>query len=98
MVIFAGPNGSGKTTIINQFIKEYSLSAYEYINPDKYAKDYFSNIEDEYERYLRAFAFADYKRNAALQEKRNFIIETVNATTNKFDFYKQCKVTATILL
>ena len=91
LVIFAGPNGSGKSTIVNKFIEEYNLKDFEYISPDVYAKEYFSHVEDELKRYEKAFAYADYKRKSALMERRNFIVETVNSTTSKFDFYRECK-------
>ena len=91
LVIFAGPNGSGKSTTCSNFIEEYGIKGFEYISPDIYAKEYFSDVENELERYGLAFAYADYKRKSALIEKRNFIVETVNSTTSKFDFYRECK-------
>ena len=91
LLIFAGPNGSGKSTIIKKFIEEYNLSGFEYISPDIYAKEYFYGEEDEIKRYESAFAYAAYKRKSALMERRNFIVETVNSTTSKFEFYQECK-------
>lgn len=91
LIIFAGPNGSGKSTIITAFKQELHLDGFEYINPDIYAREFFGNTKDEKERYLKAFKFAEYKRQTAVDESKNIIIETVNSTNDKFDFYGHCK-------
>ncbi len=43
---FAGPNGSGKTTIIEKFIKQNCLDTIEFVNADIIAKTQFSDIGD----------------------------------------------------
>lgn len=91
LIIFAGPNGSGKSTIITAFQRGINIENFEYINPDIYAREYFGNIEDEYDRYMKAFKYAEYKRQAAVEDGKNFIIETVNSTDKKFAFYDYCK-------
>lgn len=90
LFIFAGPNGSGKSTIINAFIKNLGLTDFEYICPDIYARKLFFETQDE-DSYKKAFKFAEYKRNRAVAENKNIIIETVNSTTDKFAFYRECK-------
>jgi len=90
LFIFAGPNGSGKSTVLSEFIEKFNLKDFEYINPDIYAKEFFSGIDDEIKRYQAAFSFAEHKRAKALEENKRIIIETVNSTTNKFDFYSEC--------
>jgi predicted ABC-type ATPase len=91
LFIFAGPNGSGKSTIISEFISKYRLDDFEYINPDIYAKLYFYDVENELERYKKAFTYAEYKRKSAIADGKSIIIETVNSTENKFQFYEKCK-------
>ena len=90
LYVFAGPNGGGKSTLIAQFIKEYKLTDFEYISPDIYARTLFAKIPDEMEKYQKAFDFAEKVRDSALKNNKKIIIETVNSTANKFDFYKQC--------
>jgi len=90
LYVFAGPNGGGKSTLIAQFIKEYNLTDFEYISPDIYAKTLFSKILDEKEKYQKAFDYAELVRAYMLENNKSMIIETVNSTANKFDFYKQC--------
>lgn len=90
LFIFAGPNGSGKSTVLAQFIQKFNLQNYEYINPDIYARKFFSDITEETERYKAAFEFADYTRELCLEHNKDIIIETVNSTDNKFEFYRRC--------
>ena len=91
LIVIAGPNGSGKSTLIKQFIEYFNLFDYEYINSDIYARNLFSNIQDEKEKYLKAFEIEKGKKETALKESRNFIMETVNSSDKNFDFYKRCK-------
>lgn len=91
LIIFAGPNGSGKSTIISAFKRGIDLDEFEYVNPDIYAREYFFDVEDEYERYMKAFKYAEYKSQAIVDGGKNFMIETVNSTDKKFEFYNNCK-------
>lgn len=91
LFILAGPNGSGKSTLITHLIKKLELKDYEYINPDLYASSFFSYIENEKDRYIKAFEFAEQVRRDCLEKNKKMIIETVNSTLTKFDFYKSCK-------
>ena len=91
LVVVAGPNGTGKSSFVKAFKDEYGLTDFEYINPDIYAVKFFSDIVEEEARYHLAFELAEYKCEEALKENRNIIIETVNSTTRKFDFYRECK-------
>ena len=90
LFIFAGPNGGGKSTLIAQFIEYYKLTDFEYISPDIYARTLFSKILDEKEKYQKAFDYAEKVRVLALENRKCILIETVNSTTNKFDFYREC--------
>ena len=91
LIVIAGPNGSGKSTLIKQYVEYHNLFDYEYINSDIYARNLFSNIQDEKEKYLKAFEIEKGKKETALKENRNFIMETVNSSDKNFDFYKHCK-------
>ena len=91
LIVIAGPNGSGKSTLIKQYIEYFNLFDYEYINSDIYARTLFSDVQDEKEKYLKAFEIEKGKKETALKESRNFIMETVNSSDKNFDFYKRCK-------
>ena len=43
MIVIAGPNGSGKTTITTQFLHHEWAEGTLYINPDNVAKDVFGD-------------------------------------------------------
>lgn len=84
VVIFAGPNGSGKTSLIDQ-IKEtgletvkgiYPLPAY-FINPDQVAKDLQGDFPDQNSRDEAAQSAAMRIRAEATASKLPFAFETV---------------------
>ena len=80
LIVIAGPNGSGKSTLIKQYIEYFNLFDYEYINSDIYARTLFSDVQDEKEKYLKAFEIEKGKKETALKENRSFIMETVNSS------------------
>ena len=43
MIIIAGPNGSGKTTVTQKFLRHEWSEAVLYINPDQIANDVFGD-------------------------------------------------------
>ncbi len=86
LYLFAGPNGSGKSTLIKDYISYYGLDDIEYICPDIYASELFSDTEDVYERYKKAMDFAAYKREKLLSAGKSMIMETVLSRSGKLDF------------
>lgn len=46
LIVIAGPNGSGKTTITTQILQHEWMENAVYINPDQIAKDKFGDIYD----------------------------------------------------
>ena len=90
LYIVAGPNGSGKSTFISEFIELFNKN-YVLINADSIAHELFSDVKDDVKRYKKAFAYADELMNKALKEQKDILIETVNSSTHKDEFYKRCK-------
>ncbi len=86
LYLFAGPNGSGKSTLIKDYISFYGLEDVEYICPNIYASELFSDISDVYERYKKAMDFAEYKRERLLAAAQSLIMETVLSRSDKLDF------------
>lgn len=91
LYVFEGPNGSGMSTIIKDYIEYYGLTDIEYICPDIYASKLFSDIPNVYERYAKAMDFASYKRERLLNEGRSMIMETVLSRSDKPDFILKAK-------
>lgn len=68
MVLFAGPNGSGKTRLYQLKFAEKSLKNIEYVNPDLLAQKYGSEIRGGREAIKR--------RNELIASKTSFVSES----------------------
>lgn len=84
VVVFAGPNGSGKTSLIND-IQETGLATVRgvyplpavFINPDQVAKDLPGDFPDQHARDVAAQSAAMRLRAEAIASKLPFAFETV---------------------
>ena len=83
LVVIAGPNGSGKTTIVSQFNTDPQAPE-NYVNADDIAKQYPMSSLD-------AANTADRHRNKLLSNRFSFTTETVLSTHRKIDLMKQAK-------
>ena len=89
---FAGPNGSGKSTTVNNFINENQLGEIPFINADVIAASAkCSHILDYTERNIFAANIADTLRNHYLENKKDFMFETVMSHPSKLDFLERAK-------
>lgn len=88
--IIAGPNGSGKTTITEQLLNDKWGADSIYINPDNIAKEMFGDWNSE-ESVLKAAKYATEQRNDLLEQRRNFVFETVLSSEEKVDFIRKAK-------
>ena len=79
IIVFAGPNGSGKTTV-TQFAKVIEP----YINADEIKKA--NNCSD-----LEAAQKADEMRNELVENKQSFTFETVLSTDRNLKLLKKAK-------
>jgi len=85
LIIIAGPNGSGKTTITEQLLAHEWGDECVYINPDNIAKDQFGDWNSE-EAVLKAAKFATEQRYSLLAENRSVVFETVLSSDEKVDY------------
>ena len=90
LIVIAGPNGSGKTTITSRVLQHEWLEDSIYINPDNIAKDKFGDWNNQ-ESVLKAAQYCEELREECLKKKQSMIFETVMSTTNKLDFIKRAK-------
>lgn len=90
LIVIAGPNGSGKTTITSRVLQHEWLEDSIYINPDNIAKDKFGDWNNQ-ESILKAAQYCEELREECLKRKQSMIFETVMSTTNKLDFIKRAK-------
>ena len=92
LLVIAGPNGSGKTSITEQLheLRHKWMLGCDYINPDTIAETCFSGWNDPSAIRLAAQK-AEALRYDCLTHGRDFAFETVFSTQAKVDFLKEAK-------
>lgn len=90
IIIIAGPNGSGKTTITRQFLHHKWSEGTIYINPDIIAKEKFGDWNSN-EAVLKAARYCEELREKCLIERKSFVFETVFSAPDKIDFVLRAK-------
>lgn len=90
LIVIAGPNGSGKTSITQKFLHHEWADGTIYINPDQIAKDIFGDWNSN-EAVLKAANYCAELREKCLKEKQSFVFETVLSAQDKIDFIIRAK-------
>jgi predicted ABC-type ATPase len=90
LIVIAGPNGSGKTSITHKVLQHEWVENCVYINPDDIAKDTFGDW-NSYEAVLKAAKLSTQMREDCLAEGKSLIFETVLSADDKIDFIKRAK-------
>lgn len=90
LIIIAGPNGSGKTSITSRIIKHDWMEDSIYINPDNIAQDKFGDW-NSVEAVMKAAKYSEELREQCLKERKSLIFETVLSVYDKCRFYTACK-------
>ena len=90
LCVVAGPNGSGKTTTTIQLLNNEWTSDSLYINPDNIAQDIFGDWNSP-EAVVKAAEHATKLRYECLEQKRDFVFETVFSSEEKLEFLKKTK-------
>ena len=85
LIIIAGPNGSGKTSVTQKFLHHEWAEGTIYINPDEVAKERFGDWNSR-EAILSAANYCAEWRERCLAEKKSFVFETVMSAEDKIDF------------
>jgi predicted ABC-type ATPase len=85
LIIIAGPNGSGKTTITEKLLTHDWADKATYINPDLIAQEQFGGWNNK-ESFIKAANYAQEIRENCIKNKQNIIFETVFSTQEKIDF------------
>lgn len=92
MIVIAGPNGSGKTSVTKKFLHHEWADGVTYINPDQIAKDLFGDWNSK-EAVLDAANYCKEWREKCLRDKIPFVFETVFSAQDKIDFIMRAKET-----
>jgi predicted ABC-type ATPase len=90
MLVFAGPNGSGKTTITELVRANEWSDGVEYLNPDEVARDRFGNWNDE-TAVKQAADWTETRREQLLDARLGIAFETVFSTAAKVEFLVRAK-------
>ncbi len=90
LIVIAGPNGSGKTSVTSKILHHEWLEDSEYINPDNVARDIFGDWNDR-EAVLKAVNYCNDWREKCLAERKSHIFETVMSSNDKLDYILRAK-------
>ncbi|MGL4573498.1 MAG: zeta toxin family protein [Burkholderiaceae bacterium] len=90
LIVVAGPNGSGKTSITESLLRHQWFEGCEYINPDLIARDEFGDWNSP-DAVLKAAKLADERREKCLADLRSLAFETVFSAPDKVDYLHRAK-------
>ncbi|MDE6534883.1 MAG: zeta toxin family protein [Muribaculaceae bacterium] len=90
LIVIAGPNGSGKTTITSEVLKSDWLEDAVYINPDNIAQERFGDWNSP-DAVLQSAILCEKWREECLKERKSLIFETVMSAPDKLDFIRRAK-------
>jgi predicted ABC-type ATPase len=90
LILIAGPNGSGKTSITNKILQHEWVENCLYINPDNIAKDTFGDWNSP-EAVMNAAKLSTQMREDCINEGKGLIFETVLSSIDKIEFILQAK-------
>ena len=85
LLVIAGPNGSGKTTVTELLRKDHWSEGVEYINPDEIARDRFGDWNSP-EAVRAAAVWATQRREDLLAQHEGIAFETVFSAPDKLAF------------
>ncbi len=90
LIIIAGPNGSGKTSITSKILKHEWVQECVYINPDEIAKNTYGDWNNT-EAIINAAILSEKMRMDCIENKKSLIFETVLSADAKIDFIQKAK-------
>ena len=90
LIVVAGPNGSGKTTITEKLLRHEWMEDCVYINPDFIAKQKFGDWNSP-KSVLKAANYAQEMRESCLADMSSMALETVFSTQEKLEFVQRAK-------
>jgi predicted ABC-type ATPase len=88
LIVIAGPNGSGKTTITTQILQHEWMEDAVYVNPDQIAKDKFGDWNSP-EAIMQSVKYCETLREDCLRERKSLIFETVLSADDKLDYIRR---------
>ncbi len=90
LIVVAGPNGSGKTTITEKLLRHEWMDGCQYINPDLIAQQEFGDWNSPV-AVIQAANKAKETREHCLTHNISMAFETVFSTQEKLEFLQRAK-------
>lgn len=90
LVIIAGPNGSGKTSVTGKILEHEWIEGCLYINPDNIARDEFGDWNSP-EAVMKGAHRAEELREECLKNNQGILFETVLSADDKLSFIQRAK-------
>jgi predicted ABC-type ATPase len=88
LIVVAGPNGSGKTSVTSKILQHKWLEDSVYINPDIVAQERFGDWNSK-EAIMKAVKYCENWREKCLSERKSLIFETVLSADDKVDYIER---------
>lgn len=90
LIVIAGPNGSGKTSVTSKILQHEWMEDSVYINPDIVAQEKFGDW-NSMEAIKKAVIYCEEWREKCLVERKSLIFETVLSAKDKIDYIERAK-------
>lgn len=90
LIVIAGPNGSGKTSVTQKFLHHEWAEGTVYINPDEVANERFGDWNSR-DAILKAAHYCMEWRERCILNRESFVFETVFSAEDKIDFLIRAK-------
>lgn len=90
MIVIAGPNGSGKTSLTQKLLLHQWVDDCIYINPDNIAQEKYGDW-NSLDAVMQAAKFSEKLREECLLNRKSFVFETVFSSNEKVEFVKKVK-------
>lgn len=90
LIVIAGPNGSGKTTVTAALRRDHWSDGVEYLNPDDVAQERFDGWNDP-SSVLKAAEWVTKRREELLTARSGIAFETVFSAPDKVAFLERAQ-------
>jgi predicted ABC-type ATPase len=90
LIVIAGPNGSGKTSVTSKILQHEWMEDSVYINPDIVAQEKFGDW-NSMDAIKKAVVYCEEWREKCLNERKSLIFETVLSAKDKIDYIERAK-------
>ena len=85
LIVIAGPNGSGKTSVTSKILHHEWMEDSIYVNPDIIAQEKFGDWNSK-EAIMQSVKYCEELREYCLVKRKSLIFETVLSVEDKVDY------------